>query len=190
MLQPARRRAKTKLSVLGDEFIRPEYSDMSPPFNVTADDVNMEIDFHRTTPGSIVSHRTLRGFSGTVNVQYITCWDDLENTSWETEQDLEHYGNGVERYWAGEPKQVDGEKAKYRAYRVQMAKRSQAWSAGEVYVPPRHKHSCDSSSGPEMHSTGIVGWYNLFKTTSDGWQFAKVIRLAEDAESVKFPHTH
>ena len=102
-LQPARGRAKTKLSALGDEFIRPEYSDMSPPFNFTADDVNMEIDFHRATPGSIVSHRTLRRFSGTVSVQYITCRGEMENTSWETEQDLERYGNGVERYWAGEP---------------------------------------------------------------------------------------
>ena len=37
-----------------------------------------------------------------VSVQYLTCWDELEKTSWETEQDLEQYGNVVERYWAGE----------------------------------------------------------------------------------------
>ena len=30
-----------------------------------------------------------------------------------TEQDLEQYSNVVERYWAGEPKQVGGENAKY-----------------------------------------------------------------------------
>ena len=61
-----------------------------------------------------------------------TCWDELENTSWETEQDLEQYSNVMERYWASEPKQVGGENAKYRAYRVQMAKQSEARSAGEV----------------------------------------------------------
>ena len=83
---------------MGDEFIRPDYSGMSPPFNFTADDVNMEIDSYRATPGSIVSHRFLRGFSGTVSVQYITCWDELESTSRETEQDLERYGTLVERY--------------------------------------------------------------------------------------------
>ena len=66
------------------------------------------------------------------NVQYITCWDELENTFWETEQGLEQYSNVVESYWAREPKQVGGENARYQACRVQMAKRSQARSAGEV----------------------------------------------------------
>ena len=66
------------------------------------------------------------------NVQYITCWDELENTFWETEQGLGQYSNVVESYWAREPKQVGGENARYRACRVQMAKRSQARSAGEV----------------------------------------------------------
>ena len=32
------------------------------------------------------------------NVQYITCWDELENTFWETEQGLEQYSNVVESY--------------------------------------------------------------------------------------------
>ena len=50
----------------------------------------------------------------------MTCWDELENTYWGTEQDLEQYSNVVERYWASEPKQVGGGHAKYRAYRVQM----------------------------------------------------------------------
>ena len=92
----------------------------------------MELDSYRATPGSIISHRFLRGFSGTVSVQYITCWDEMQNTFWETEQDLEQYGNVVESYWASEPIQVGGGTAKYRACRVQMAKRSNARSAGEV----------------------------------------------------------
>ena len=91
---------------------------MSPPFHLTADDVNTEIDSYRATPGSIVSHRFLRGFSGTVSALHITCWDELENTSWETEQDLEQYSNVVERYWVSNSKQVDGENAKYRAYQL------------------------------------------------------------------------
>ena len=56
----------------------------------------------------------------------------MEDTSWETEQDLEQYSNVVERYWESEPKQVGGENANYRAHRVQMAKRLQTRSAGEV----------------------------------------------------------
>ena len=149
-------------------YVLNKYSDMSPPFNLTADDVNMEIDSYRATPGSIVSHRILRGFPGTVSVQYTTCWDALENISWETEQDLERYGSMMEQYWAGEPKQVDGGKAKYCAYRVQMAKRSQARSAGEVYVSPGHKLSCDSRCDPDTYSTDILRSYNFLKTTSDG----------------------
>ena len=116
----------------------------------------MEMDSFCGTPGSIVSHRFLRGFSGTVSVQYITCWDELENTFWETEQDLEQYINVVERYWASEPKQVGGQNAKDRAYRVQMAKRPQARSAGEVSVPPGHKLSCDLKCGPDMYLPDVI----------------------------------
>ena len=96
-------------------YVLNKYSYLSPPFHLTADDVSMEIDPYRVTPRSIVSHRVLRGFSGTVSVQYLTNWNELEKTSWETEQDLE-------RYWADEPEQIGGENAKYRAYHVQMTK--------------------------------------------------------------------
>ena len=79
-------------------YVRNKYSDLSPPFHLTADDVSMEMDSYRVTPRSIVSYRVLRGLSKTASVQYITSWNELENTSWETEQDLEQYGNVVERY--------------------------------------------------------------------------------------------
>ena len=70
-----------------------------------------------------------------------------------------------------------------------MAKRSKARSAGKVYVPPIHRLSCDSRCGPDIYSPDIIGSYIFFKTAGDGWQFAKVVGLAEDAESVMFPHT-
>ena len=53
-------------------YVLNKYSDLSPPFHVTACDVNMEIDSYRTTPRSIVSHRILRGLFGTVSVHYLT----------------------------------------------------------------------------------------------------------------------
>ena len=56
-------------------------------------------------------------------------------------------------------------------------------------MPPGHKLSCDSRCGLETYSPDITGLYIFFKTTGDGWQFAKAVGLAEDAESVKFPHT-
>ena len=70
-----------------------------------------------------------------------------------------------------------------------MAKRSLARSAGVVYVPPGHKRSCDPRCGPNMYSSYIIGSYIFFKTTGDEWQFAKMVGLAGDAESVMFPHT-
>ena len=79
-------------------YVLNKYSDLSTPFHLTVDDVNMETDSYRVTPRSIVSHRILPGFSGTVSVQNLTSWNELERTSWETEQDLEQYGNVVERY--------------------------------------------------------------------------------------------
>ena len=106
---------------------------MSPPFHLTADDVNMEMD------SSIAPHRDpslVTGFSEEFLV-WGTCSISPAGTNWKilsgkTEQGLEQYSNVVESYWAREPKQVGGENARYRACRVQMAKRSQARSAGEV----------------------------------------------------------
>ena len=74
-----------------------------------------------------------------------------------------------------EPKQVGGENAKFLAYRVQMAKRSQARSAGEVYVPPGHKLSCDPRCSPGMCSPDSIGSYVFLKTAGNGWHFAKIL---------------
>ena len=57
-----------------NSYVLNKYSDLSPPFRLTVDDMNMEMDFYRITPRSIVSHMILRGFSGTVSVQYLTSW--------------------------------------------------------------------------------------------------------------------
>ena len=68
MRQPARERAKIKLSALGEELIRPEQVlGRVPPFDWTADDVNMKKDSYRATPEFIVSQRFLQEFSGTVS---------------------------------------------------------------------------------------------------------------------------
>ena len=103
-----------------------------------------------------------------MSAQYLTSWNKLENTSWETEENLEQYGNVVGRYWAAEPKQVGGENANYRAYREQMAKTSQARSAGEVYMPPGYKLNCDSRCGRDIYSHNVIGLYIFFKTDGDG----------------------
>ena len=72
---------------------------------------------------------------------------------------------------------------------MQMAKQSQARSAGEVYVPPGHKLRYDPRRGPDMYSSDIINSHISFKRTGDWWQFAKVVVLEEDAKSVMSPHT-
>ena len=67
-------------------YVLNKYSDLSPPFYSTVDDVNME----RIPTRSHQDPSLVTGFSE----------DFLER-------------NVVERYWAGEPKQVGGENAKY-----------------------------------------------------------------------------
>ena len=102
-------------------------------------------------------------------MQYLTSWNELEKTSWETEQDLEQYGNVVERYWAGKPKQVGGENAKYRAYRLQMAKRSQARSAGKVYVPPGHSSVATQNVAPTCaHLTALARTFSSRQLATGG----------------------
>ena len=99
MLQPAEGERRPELLPRStSSYVLNKCSDLSPPFHMTVDDVNMETDSFRVTPRSIVSHRILRGFSGTVSAQYLTSWNELGKTSWETEQDLKQYGNVVERY--------------------------------------------------------------------------------------------
>ena len=141
-------------------YVLNKYSDLSPPFHLTDDDV---------TPRSIRNHRILRGFSETVSVQYLTSWHELENTSWETEQDLEQYGNVVERYWAGNPKQVGGENAKYRAYRVPMTQRSQARSAGNVYVQLGPSSAATQGAAPTCtHLTSLARVFSLRQLAMGG----------------------
>ena len=48
---------------------------------------------------------------------------------------------------------------------------------------------CDTRERPGLYSSDIVGSYIYFKTTQTGWQLARVVGLAEDAESMSLPHT-
>ena len=93
----------------------------------------------------------------------------------------------VERCWAGEPKKLVG---KTRNIERIVCK----WQNGRKRGQParylrRQGASSVSRCGPDMYSSDIIGSYIFFKTAGDGWQFARVIGLAEDADSEVFPHT-
>ena len=71
----------------------------------------------------------------------------------------------VSRYWAGEPLQVGGENAKYRTFRVQLAKRSLACARGERHAATGYKVCCDTTGRPEIYDRDIIGSCIYFKTT-------------------------
>ena len=56
-------------------------------------------------------------------------------------------------------------------------------------MPPGHKLSCDPRRGPDIYSSDIIDSHIFFKRAGDGWQFAKVVGLEEDAKSVMFLRT-
>ena len=76
----------------------------------------------------------------------------------------------VESYRAGEPNKL-AEKTRNIERLVQMTKRSQARSAGELYVPPGHKLSCDPRCGPDMYSPDIIGSYIFLQ---EGWRWVAI----------------
>lgn len=65
-------------------------SELSPPFHLKADNVHEEEDTYRLTPRKITKHRCSRGPGGKTSVQYLTCWRDVEQPTWEHEQGLEN----------------------------------------------------------------------------------------------------
>ena len=101
-------------------------------------------------------------------------------------------GSIVSRYWAGEPVQIGGENAKYRRYRIQLAKRMTSCARGERHVAKGYKVCCDVRGRPGVYSRDIIGSYTRYlylKTTRAGWQRARVVMVAEDAPNKALPHT-
>ena len=75
---------------------------------------------------------------------------------------------------------------------MQLAKRSLASAKGERHVATGYKVCCDTRGRPRIYDREIIGSYIplvYFKTTRAGWQLARVVMVAEDAESKELPHT-
>lgn len=91
---------------------------------------------YRIRPTFVTKLILSRGSGGKNAVQYYTInsWDEVSVKTWEHQTDLEPYGSLESRYWAGDPIQLGGDNAKYRRYRVQLAKRTLACAKGERHV--------------------------------------------------------
>lgn len=93
------------------------------------------------------------------------------------------------RYWTGDIDLVGGENAKYRRYRVQFAKRAEARLEGKRHVPVGFKVCDETMERPRIYSKEIIGSYIFYKTGKHGWQLAKVLMVADNADDVEYPHT-
>ena len=72
---------------------------------------------------------------------------------------------------------------------MQLAKRTLASAKRGRHVATGHKVCCDTRGRPRIYDREIIGSYIYFKTTRADWQLARVVMVAEDAESKELPHT-
>lgn len=171
------------------KYVLNKYSEIAPPFNLTADDIEEELDRQRLEPFKISRHRICRGLGGKTAVQYYTHWTGLEKCTWEHEVELEQYGDVVLKYWSDQPEQVAGGNAVYRRYRVQLAKRRVAHKRGERHVAKGYKLCCDVRGRPNITTIDMIGSYIYFKTIRAGWQFARVTKVEKESGSSWATHT-
>ena len=72
---------------------------------------------------------------------------------------------------------------------MQLAKRTLARAKGERHVATGYKVCCDTRGRPRIYDREKIGSYIYFRTTRAGWQLARVVMVAEDAERKELPHT-
>ena len=113
------------------QYVLNKYSELSPPLHLTEEDVSVQLDTYRLKPTKIVSHRISRGMGGKLSVQYLVYWENLERPRWEQE-DLKQYGRVILLYWMDNPRMDKPDNSKYRKYRINLARRTEARERGEI----------------------------------------------------------
>ena len=90
-------------------YVLNKYSELSPPFHLTTDDVTAE-DAHGVTPRTLKKHRLATGQGGEIAVQHFSFWYKLDRPTWAHDEELKQHGNCVVIYRAGGLVQVKGAK--------------------------------------------------------------------------------
>ena len=70
------------------DYVLNKYSEISPPFYVTTDDVTAELDTYCVTPRTLTKHRLKRGLGGKIAMQYYTYREGQERPTCEHEEEL------------------------------------------------------------------------------------------------------
>ena len=170
-------------------YVLNKYSELSPPLHLTEEDVSVQLDTYRLKPTKIVSHRISRGMGGKLSVQYLVYWENLERPRWEHEEDLKQYGRVILLYWMDNPRMDKPDNSKYRKYRINLARRTEARERGEMFVAQGYELRSNATAGPHVYDPQIVGCYIYYRTQKAGWQLAQVMGLQEGAAAQQRPHT-
>ena len=118
-------------------YVLNKFSELAPPFYLTTDDLDIELDSQRAKPLKIRAHRLNRRPGGTLNVQFKTVWRGHETSTWEHESSMAQYdGDIVRKYWCSdEINQVGADNRRFRTYQRLAALRADARSHGSVFAP-------------------------------------------------------
>ena len=80
------------------KYVLNRYAELAPPFHLTRDDVEEELDRKLLQPLTLSKHRICRGIGGKNAVQCFTQWTGWTVRTWEHEVELEQYGDVVLKY--------------------------------------------------------------------------------------------
>ena len=69
-------------------YVLNNFAKLAPPFYLTTEDVDIELDTQRAQPLKIKDHRLNRGPGGTLNVQFEAVWKGHEMSTWEDETSM------------------------------------------------------------------------------------------------------
>ena len=106
------------------QYVLSKHATKSPPFHVTAEDVDAPVE--RVVVDHISGHQLVRGRGGKIAVMYEIHWKGLTRVTWEREIDLRHFRRQILLYWVGDTAQHRPLNRRYRSMRKGAAARELA----------------------------------------------------------------
>ena len=171
-------------------YVLNKFAELAPPFYLTTEDVDIELDTQRAQPLKIKAHRLNRGPGGTLNVQFETVWKGHEMSTWEDETSMAQYDGAIKRkYWCSDGiNQVGADNRRFRTYQRLSALRAEHRSRSTIFCPPGYALSSSIRNGPTLLTKEMTGARIYFKMAKEGWQIGVIQDVALE-EGIRLPYT-
>lgn len=167
-------------------YVLHKFAALAPPFYLTADDVEIDLDVARAQPTKITAHRISRGPGGKIDVQYQTQWRGHRQPTWEAENSIQQYGDFVRKYWeSSDVNQLGANNKLHREYQQFSARRAAARLSHSMFVPPGYALLAHWSHGPELRSPEMRGAHIYVRTKTEGWQLGVIHQVSRAREEAK-----